>query len=44
MFEHAISMLINLEKSYIPQKKAPRYLKEILKLEEFLLWKAPDQF
>ena len=38
--------LLGLRRRYIPQKKAllTRCLKEVLKLEEFLLWKAPDQF
>ena len=43
-FEHwqlAISKPVELGKSYIPQKKA--LLKEVLKLREFLPWKAPDK-
>ena len=43
MFELAISKPVKLGKSYIPVP-ITNCLKEVLKLEDFLPWNAPDEF
>ena len=46
MFDLAISKALDVEKKLYTSKESPitHCLKEVLKLEEFLPWKAPDRF